>query len=889
MPPTTRHGSGKATTLQPMASGTNPARRRLRIRRDFFTDRAALVATTFATSATTAAEYVSLPLATLLRPAASLKTSAMRQWTAPSTILATESSLIEACRVGDADAVRRLLVADGIDVNVRSSNGYTPLMVACQQGATAAAAVLLSDPRVRRDARNPWMDHRSAFHLAAWCGHGKMIRLCLGDSGFEPSLINARDRRGRTALMIASSKGHTEVVHALLPDERVDRNASDDSGDTALIGAARFGHSEVVALILADEGVNPNGLNGAGRSALMEACREGHTSVLKRFVTNRKCSPLSLDQVPEGVMTAPEAVRVYCELDIEELIDLIVHATLLFGTGRLPHIMTLAGAATRSQRHWRNSHPEYADACLLLSIRLQLVVGAMLDVLREVLSLEGGRVQRTCRSLQVLRGDDGQALVPAALDMDLKVFISLPVIQAFVQHVWLGDVLLKFRDASAVKRLRLMMFLPGFLLLWLLQVVFLLPCVALYPPLEAAFQEAIQEEHRGRRRSLYLLDVPVLKFIISFSTESFLAFAMVIISAGDERGGLHASFSSSRGPIISLLFIAASVALAEAWEFYDDCSRHGPLAYFRQPMNYIDALGIGLACAALIARLRWEPDEANEDRFESEYWRNLMAASLLLQFCRGLRVLLLWSVTGPFVLMAFLMMKDVLIWMVIFAFLLLGFASSAFAMFAGGISNSTEPTWKTLPPLKHFADRDCIRPDSDFYDSWAWSLGLLFESGLSGESYFDCLRASSHPIAGAILIYLFHIVVGIALLNMVKRTRVTSNPDVRPAAAEAASHDFTHRGVCYVQLIAMMTRSFDNVWEAQEVNCIFLYSHMVQEAHERYVPAPFNLLSLPFWLWNLCRDKHYSKLAMWLSQRLHQIVEEEPIERVRMSFRTWHL
>ena len=55
---------------------------------------------------------------------------------------------------------------------------------------------------------------------------------------------------GQTPLMLASSRGHTEVVSVLLA-HGADVSSKDTNGSTALIKASGENHTEVVKLLLA--------------------------------------------------------------------------------------------------------------------------------------------------------------------------------------------------------------------------------------------------------------------------------------------------------------------------------------------------------------------------------------------------------------------------------------------------------------------------------------------------------------------------------------------------------------------------------------------------------------------------------------------------------------
>ena len=60
--------------------------------------------------------------------------------------------------------------------------------------------------------------------------------------------INAKDNAGRTALYMASWKGHEQMAKILL-DAGADVNAKDNIGWTALMWASSYGHKDIVTLL----------------------------------------------------------------------------------------------------------------------------------------------------------------------------------------------------------------------------------------------------------------------------------------------------------------------------------------------------------------------------------------------------------------------------------------------------------------------------------------------------------------------------------------------------------------------------------------------------------------------------------------------------------------
>ena len=84
-------------------------------------------------------------------------------------------ALFRAATAGDADTVRALLAAPGVDINGLDENWNTPLM------------------------------------QAARFGHDDVVRALL----IARANVNARNREGKTALTLAAAGGHDETVRLL--------------------------------------------------------------------------------------------------------------------------------------------------------------------------------------------------------------------------------------------------------------------------------------------------------------------------------------------------------------------------------------------------------------------------------------------------------------------------------------------------------------------------------------------------------------------------------------------------------------------------------------------------------------------------------------------------
>ena len=87
--------------------------------------------------------------------------------------------------------------------------------------------------------------------------------------------VDSLGSRGETALLLAASKGHSEVVKILVK-HGADPNRASSDGNTPLHKAAMDGHAEVVIALL-EAGADPAIKDRSGRNALeiAERYRQG--------------------------------------------------------------------------------------------------------------------------------------------------------------------------------------------------------------------------------------------------------------------------------------------------------------------------------------------------------------------------------------------------------------------------------------------------------------------------------------------------------------------------------------------------------------------------------------------------------------------------------------
>lgn len=156
------------------------------------------------------------------------------------------ATIHDAAKSGDLAEVQRLVV-DGVDVNAKSVNDETPLIVATLQGQGEIANYLLQRG-ANIDARNS--GGLSALHAAAYAGHSDIVTLLLAKGA---DVKDATNSYGVTPLHVAAEENRVAVVEVLLK-HGADPNALEKNGYTALSRAGWREHWDVVVLLLANGG-----------------------------------------------------------------------------------------------------------------------------------------------------------------------------------------------------------------------------------------------------------------------------------------------------------------------------------------------------------------------------------------------------------------------------------------------------------------------------------------------------------------------------------------------------------------------------------------------------------------------------------------------------------
>ena len=174
-----------------------------------------------------------------------------------------QRQLILASDRGDLALVRDL-VGQGVDPNTQIPGyrtGETPLMAAAEEGREDVTQFLLSLPATNLEARGEggW----TALLVASSNGHLNIVKLLL-DHGADPKAVT---NDGTTPLIAAAGEGWEDVVQFLLSLPDINLEARSRGGWTAMVHAAVNGHRNLVRLLL-DHGAEPAVLVNSGRTVL---------------------------------------------------------------------------------------------------------------------------------------------------------------------------------------------------------------------------------------------------------------------------------------------------------------------------------------------------------------------------------------------------------------------------------------------------------------------------------------------------------------------------------------------------------------------------------------------------------------------------------------------
>lgn len=218
----------------------------------------------------------------------------------------TVTALHDACFKGSTEVIEHLLEVASRDldekqftqfVNVRNGQGKTPLHDCASTGRPHMVKLLSS--QYKADYLT-WDDNDvTPLHSACFHGHTEAVANLLEPTSRDEdrerftSLLNHRNRWGKTALFDACEQAHPEIVHMLL-EHGADYTISANKDATPLHVACWLGRPRVVATLLQFASTDRdrtrftsrllNAKNGVFKTPLMDACESGRPEITRMLL-----------------------------------------------------------------------------------------------------------------------------------------------------------------------------------------------------------------------------------------------------------------------------------------------------------------------------------------------------------------------------------------------------------------------------------------------------------------------------------------------------------------------------------------------------------------------------------------------------------------------------
>jgi ankyrin repeat protein len=210
--------------------------------------------------------------------------------------------MIDAVKVGDADALRAILQSEPDAATARVDGGDSPLMLALYMGRRDLAELMLAHGRqpdgaeaaalgdmellraaldaepglITRFTHDGW----TLLHLAGFFGHADAVRLLL-ERGSDANALSINQMRNTPLHAGLSGPMGIDGVR-LLVEAGADVNARQHGGFTPMHSAANRGAIEIIDLLL-DRGADPDAAAEDGRRPIDFARERGHAAAVEHL------------------------------------------------------------------------------------------------------------------------------------------------------------------------------------------------------------------------------------------------------------------------------------------------------------------------------------------------------------------------------------------------------------------------------------------------------------------------------------------------------------------------------------------------------------------------------------------------------------------------------
>ena len=205
--------------------------------------------------------------------------------------------LYEACELGQTPVVDLILRDGEVNVNLRSGDGSTPLLIALKRGHASTVSRLLLVKGI--DVNVQWVGNKPQYTplmLAAENGDETSVSRLL----HLRARIDARDENGSTALYCAVSRNEFAVVSRLL-EARASPNIRRNDSSTPLQTAAERGFVAILALLKDAGACTTAKLADVSDDALLIRGKADHTAAVRQAMTSEGDPKAQI--APPGIST----------------------------------------------------------------------------------------------------------------------------------------------------------------------------------------------------------------------------------------------------------------------------------------------------------------------------------------------------------------------------------------------------------------------------------------------------------------------------------------------------------------------------------------------------------------------------------------------------------
>jgi ankyrin repeat protein len=289
-----------------------------------------------------------------------------------------------------------LLIAHGSDINTKDIYGQTPLDIAISRGYKDIAEILIDKEANINSADNKG---ETPMYIAVKNGQRDIAEILI-DKGAD---INAKDEDGQTPLDIAVRDGRNDIIELLLAngaeassifvaaaigdlskvkeflEEGVDINAKEGPrGQTALHLAASEGHMQVVEFLV-ENGAHVNAGMNLNRTAAEMAMDNNHNDIVKLLISKgADVSPLHLAIAMKDETKARTLIELSVNVNQKTQYGTTpLHKAVKAGMKNIVQLLIKKGADVNAKDNWKCTPLNFAiDGGKIDIVRLLIDAGA---------------------------------------------------------------------------------------------------------------------------------------------------------------------------------------------------------------------------------------------------------------------------------------------------------------------------------------------------------------------------------------------------------------------------------------------------------------------------------------------------------------------------------